>query len=369
MPTAPCRWGILGTAHIARKNWMAIRNSGNSTLVAVASRDRGRARRFIEECQADVPLTPPPEACGSYQELLDRNDIDAVYVPLPTGIRKEWVLQAARADKHVLCEKPCAVSSTDLRAMLDACRESRVQFMDGIMFMHSQRLPLLRQTLDDGQSIGKVRRITSQFSFLPGDDFLANNIRANNLLEPLGCLGDLAWYNVRVSLWTMNEQLPQRAVGHLLAAHQSGSSPSVPMEFSGELFFSGGESASFFCSFRTGNQQWATVSGTRGYLHVPDFVVPFYGNEVGFQTNAPVFRVRSCCDFNMESHPRRLAIHEYSNGRPNAQETNMIRTFAQIVTSGQLQPHWGEQALATQQVIDALLRSAQQNGAAVSVGE
>jgi predicted dehydrogenase len=368
MSTALCRWGILGTARIARKNWMAIRNAGNSALVAVASRDSERARQFIEECQADVPLTPRPAACGSYQELLDRNNIDAVYLPLPTGIRKEWVLQAARAGKHVLCEKPCALSSADLRAMLDACQENRVQFMDGVMFMHSQRLPLLRQTLDDGRSIGSVRRITSQFSFMPSDDFLTTNIRASNLLEPLGCLGDLGWYNIRFSLWVMNEQLPQRVAGRLLARHNLGAGPPVPMEFSGEVFFPGGESASFFCSYRTVNQQWATVSGTHGSLHVPDFVVPFYGNEVSFEANAPVLRVRSCCDFNMESHPRRLAVHEYSNGRPNAQETNMIRTFAQIVMSGQRQPRWGEQSLATQQVLDALLCSARQDGSGVAVG-
>jgi predicted dehydrogenase len=368
MSTAVCRWGILGTARIARKNWKAIRNAGNSALAAVASRDAERARRFIEECQADVPMTPRPVACGSYQELLDRDDVDAVYLPLPTAVRKEWVLRAARAGKHVLCEKPCATSGADLRAMLDACRENRVQFMDGVMFMHSRRLPLLRQTLDDGRSVGSVRRITSQFSFLAADEFLTTDIRASSLLEPLGCLGDLGWYTIRFSLWVMNEQLPHRVAGRLLAGHSPGAGPPVPMEFSGELLFPGGASASFFCSFRAGNQQWATVSGTHGYVHVPDFVVPFYGNEVSLEANAPVLRVRSCCDFNMESYPRRLAVQEYSNGMPNAQETNMIRTFAQIVTSGQLQPRWGEQALATQQVLDALLSSARQDGSGVEVG-
>src|SRR6516225_5821303 len=114
MSTAVCRWGILGTANIARKNWKAIRNAENSSLVAVASRDQERASQFIEECQATVPLTPKPAACGGYHQLLDRDDIDAVYVPLPTGIRKEWILKAAQAGKHVLCEKPCAVSSADL---------------------------------------------------------------------------------------------------------------------------------------------------------------------------------------------------------------------------------------------------------------
>ncbi|SRR5579883_784713 len=368
MSTPLCRWGIVGTARIARKNWKAIRNAGNSTLIAVASRDSQRAGRFIADCQADVPFAPEPAACGSYQELLDRDDIDAVYIPLPTGVRKEWVLQAAKAGKHVLCEKPCAISSADLRAMLDACRENRVQFMDGVMFMHSQRLPLLRQTLDDGRSIGSIRRITSQFSFLPSDDFLATNIRGSNVLEPLGCLGDLGWYNIRFSLWVMNEQLPKRVSGRVLAGHTSGAGPQLPMEFSGEMFFAGGESASFFCSYRTGNQEWANVSGTHGFLHVPDFVVPYYGNEVSFETNAPVLQVRSCCDFGMESYPRRFAVHEYSNGLVNAQETNMIRTFAQIVTSGQLQPRWGEQALATQQVLDALLYSARQDSSWVAVG-
>lgn len=368
MSTPLCRWGILGTARIARKNWKAIRNAGNSALIAVASRDAQRARQFLSECQADVPLAFKPAACGSYQELLDREDIDAVYLPLPTGIRKEWVIQTAKAGKHVLCEKPCAISSDDLRVMLAACRENRVQFMDGVMFMHSQRLPLLRQTLDDGRSIGSVRRIASQFSFLSSDDFLTANIRTSNVLEPLGCLGDLGWYNIRFSLWVMNEQLPQRVAGRVLAWHNPGSGPPVPMEFSGEMSFPGGESASFFCSFRTGNQQWANVSGTNGYLHVQDFVVPFYGNEVSFETNAPVLRVRSCCDFNMESYPRRLAVHEYSNGTPNAQETNMIRTFSQIATSGQLQPRWEEQALATQRVLDALLCSARQESSIVAVG-
>jgi predicted dehydrogenase len=207
MSTPLCRWAILGTARIARKNWKAIRNAGNSMLVAVASRDLQRARQFIEECQADVPLSPKPAACGCYQELLDRDDIDAVYLPLPTGIRQPWVLQAARSGKHVLCEKPCALSSADLRAMLDACRENRVQFMDGVMFMHSQRLPLLRQTLDDGRSIGSLRRITSHFSFRPADDFLTTNIRSDSVLEPLGCLGDLGWYNVRFSLWVTSNFL------------------------------------------------------------------------------------------------------------------------------------------------------------------
>ncbi len=234
------------------------------------------------------------------------------------------------------------------------------------MFMHGRRLELMRQTLDDGRTIGKVLRITSQFSFKASEDFVKTNIRASHATEPLGCLGDLGWYDIRFSLWAMNEQLPDKVTGHLLAHHDAGGGPPVPMSFSGELFYPGGASASFYCSFHAENQQWAIVSGTHGYLHVPDFVIPFFGSETAFEVNAPAFRVRGC-DFNMESHPRRLAAHEYSNSAPESQEANMIRTFARIVTSGQLEPRWGEQALATQRVVDACLHSARQDGQVVSM--
>ena len=176
--------------------------------------------------------------------------------------------------------------------MLDACRRHRVQFMDGVMFMHSRRLPLLRQVLDDGQSIGTVRRIASQFSFLAPEEFYQQNIRASSDLEPLGCLGDLGWYNVRFSLWVMNQQLPERVTGRILAQHVRGGRGPVPIEFSGELLYPGGVSASFYCSFRAENQQWAIVSGTQGYLTVPDFVLPFFGSEAGFEVNCP--RVSRC---------------------------------------------------------------------------
>jgi predicted dehydrogenase len=119
MAQALCRWGILGTANNAPKKWKAIRNAGNSALVAVASRDAARARQFIDEGQAEAPLAPAPSACGGYDELLKRPDIDAVYIPLPTGVRKEWVQRATKAGKHVLCEKPCAVTPDVLRTMLD----------------------------------------------------------------------------------------------------------------------------------------------------------------------------------------------------------------------------------------------------------
>lgn len=363
-----CRWGILSAANIARKNWKAIRRSGNSSITAVASRERAKAQAFIDECHAHTPFERKPEACGSYEELLARKDVDAVYIPLPTGIRKEWVLRAAAAGKHILCEKPCGIDSAEVRTMLEACAKHKVQFMDGVMFMHSARLPLLRQVLDDGHSIGDIRRITSQFSFRGSDEFMAGNIRVSHELEPLGALGDLGWYNIRFSLWAMKMQMPERVSGRIL--HQFGRGDSrqpVPVEFSGELLYPDGVSAAFYCSFRTEIHQWANVAGTRGYLHVPDFVVPYFGSEVEFEVRNALLN-RDVCDYNMERHDRRFAVHEYSNGMANSQETNMIRTFANLVLSGKLDPTWGEITLKTQQVLDACLKSARDEGRLVSTG-
>lgn len=352
------RWGILSTAQIARKNWKAIRNTGNSTVVAVASRDAARSRRFIDECQAEASMPTPPQALGSYEELLASKDVDAVYIPLPTGLRKEWVLRAAAAGKHIVCEKPCATSVADLREMLEACRQHRVQFMDGVMFMHSRRLDAIRAVLNDGTSIGEIKRITSAFSFCADAAFFADNIRASSTLEPFGCLGDLGWYNIRYALWAMNEQLPRRVTGRILRDVRGASSPApVPTEFSGELFFDGGVSSGFYCSFLTHDEQGAVISGTKGTLRVADFVVPFFGDEARFEVKQTSLIVTGC-DFNMEARGREIIVPEYSNSHATAQETNLFRRFAEQVHSGRLNAAWPDMALGTQRVMNACFESA-----------
>jgi predicted dehydrogenase len=352
------RWGILSTAQIARKNWKAIYHSGNGTVVAAASREVERARKFIAECQAEAAMDVMPRAMGSYEELLAAKEVDAVYIPLPTGLRKEWVLRAAAAGKHVVCEKPCADSIADLREMVAACRRHHVQFMDGVMFMHSARLPRMRSVLDDGLSVGEIKRITSSFSFCAPPEFFAENIRADSKLERFGCLGDLGWYCIRFALWVKNWRMPIQVTGRILQefpARDGGAA--VPTEFSGELLFEDGVSSGFYCSFITANEQCATISGSKGYLRLADFVVPFHGPEAFFEVNNAVHDVRGC-DFNMEAHWQRFVVPEYSNSHPTAQETNVFRNFANQVGTGTLNESWAEMALQTQQVMEACLESA-----------
>ncbi len=360
-----CRWGILGTAGIARKNWMAIRLSGNARVTAVASRNLDSAQRFIDECSSQVPPPSPPTAVGSYQALLERDDVDAVYIPLPTALRHEWVIKAAQAGKHVIGEKPAALNAGQVAEMLAVCRENHVQYMDGVMFMHSDRLGLLRSVLDEADRIGVVRRLSSQFSFAGDEEFQASNIRTDSRLEPYGCLGDLGWYCVRMFLWLRQGALPTEVRARTLSTLQGKNSPSVvPGEFSAELSFADGVTASFYNSFVTENQQWLHVSGTEGYLRMDDFVLPYHGSELGFYVGNDKFAVENC-QFHMEPHLTRFAVREYDANQGSAQEVKLFRAFSDIVLSGARVESWPTWTLNTQIVLDACFESAKQDGAAV----
>ncbi|MDB6003214.1 MAG: gfo 1 [Prosthecobacter sp.] len=367
MNTNHCRWGILGAAFIARKNWQAIRDAGNATLIAVASRDLSRAEAFIAECQSSAPHSVLPEAMDSYDALLARTDIDAVYIPLPTGLRKEWIIRAAQAGKHVLVEKPVGIHAADVAEIIAACEKHNVQFVDGVMFMHGQRLQRLRDVVT--HDVGQVRHIATQFSFKGDDEFQRSNIRAHGKLEPLGCLGDLGWYCLRFTLWAMNYATPTHVTGRIHSeTQQTADSPPVPLEFSGTLNFADNASASFYCSFTTANAQWAIISGDKALLQVSDFVLPFSGTQTRFSLTRSDF-VIDRCQANMHEGRQFEALNEPSSNAPGSQEARMFHTFSNLVLSGKIDSHWPKITLLTQRVLDACLASTQEGSRVVSMTE
>lgn len=341
------RWGFLSTAGIGRKNWVAVRNAENCELAAVASREIEFSRKFVAECQAKAAFETAPKAMGSYEELIDSPDIDAIYVPVPTGLRKEWVIRAAKAGKHILCEKPCAVNAANLEEMLAACRENHVQFMDGVMFMHHPRFARLRTVLDDGTSVGEVRHIHSMFTFQANEVFFQANIRSQGGLEPAGCLGDLGWYCIRLALWAMNWKMPVEVSGRAGFRCDGSGSAQVPTEFAGEMLFADGATASFFSSFLAPLQKWAYISGTKGWLRIGDFVLPPNPHECTYELTGREVVVK-CCN----------CPGPHDESRNMSQEANMFRNFAAQVLSGGLNEDWPQWALKTQRVMDACLESA-----------
>ena len=357
MSDTVCRWGLMSTAAIARKNWKGIRLSGNGRVSAVASRSVEKAQAFIDECSAEVPQSGEVAAVGCYEDLLARDDVDAVYIPLPTGLRKDWVIAAAKAGKHVLCEKPAAVNAQEVQEMIDACDNAGVQFMDGVMFDHSRRLLEVCGTLRAGNELGKLRRISTHFSFSSDDSFQQSNIRTDSVLEPHGCLGDLGWYCIRLTLWAAGLQMPTQLSARTLTwLSGQDSEGEVPGEFSAELRFPDGLSAALYCSFLTVNQQTVLLSGDRGYLSIDDFVLPFYDAEASWVVHQHVLEIDNC-RWNFRRHADRKAIAEYPSGEPNAAEVNMVRRFGQCALSGQLDPLYPELTLKTQRILDACRRS------------
>lgn len=186
-------WGILGCANIARKNISAILslNASRVALVAIASRSIDKARAFARELGLDEDKV---RIYGSYDDLLKDPEVNAVYVPLPTTQHLEWVTKAAEAGKHVLCEKPTAVSLSHLKDMVHACRSRDLLFMDGVMFMHNERLQKLTEYLRQPMLMRcNVKRVEVAFSFntLQSESFLESDVRTQSSGDPLGAVGDL----------------------------------------------------------------------------------------------------------------------------------------------------------------------------------
>jgi len=356
-----CCWGILGAADIVRKNWQAIHRSGNGHLKAIASRSGDRAATLIKNCQQCVPVEHPVSSVEGYDKLLADPEIDAVYIPLPTRIRDRWAKAAIAAGKHLLLEKPCATSASNLADVIADARARNLQFMDGVMFTHSKRFRGLMDAIHRQRVIGDVRRITSQFSFFANQDWAQSNIRGNSNLEPFGALGDLGWYSIRIILAANGERLPNRVSGRVLQSfrHEQADDP-VPLEFEGSLLFDNQVSASLYCSFVTQNQQWTHLSGTEGFISLDDFTLPYCGRKPRFEVVKSQF-VKESCDFNMHRNEQVVEFDESANSGFDSQEANLFREFNSCVLSGNIDSVWPTASLNTQMVMDALMTSAGQD--------
>src|SRR5579863_5375700 len=140
----PCHWGILGPGFIATRAVIpALRQVRDARVLAVASRDRERARETAVQFQIE-------RVYDSYQALLDDPEVQAVYIALPNHLHCEWTLRAAQAGKHVLCEKPLALSIVECDRMIAACQQANVLLMESVMYRFHPRMIALKQMLSSG---------------------------------------------------------------------------------------------------------------------------------------------------------------------------------------------------------------------------
>lgn len=347
------KWGILGCASIAEKFCVSVSEAENATCVAVASRDKSKAEAWIEaNC-------PGARAYGSYDELLADEEIQAVYIPLPTGLRAEWVLKAASKKKHVLGEKPIATCAAEAQRILDACREAGVQYMDNTMFMHNERTAAMRAVLDDTESFGVPKSVVSNFTLPAAADGAWDNVRMKASTEPFGALGDLGWYCLRVSLWAFNYADAEAVSCHYLQATDEG----VPLHCTGTIKFSEGRAATFDCSFVHAWRESAEVFSSKKCLFVEDFVIPGMIESGRFMVSQRGYGKKALC------LPLESVKYTDVGGRGCLQHTKLVENMSKIVLSGELQAFWPRISLQTQLLMGACEASAKAEGRWVKIEE
>jgi len=329
--TSPLRFGILGTARIATKLAAAIRDCDSARLHSIASRDLGRAESWASRHEAE-------HARGSYDELLEDEELDAVYVPLPPSMHAEWAVRAARAGKHVLCEKPLAANATDAERIVTACRDSGVHLMDATMWLHAPRTGDMERHLHSGE-MGPLRRVTAAVG-IDVEGYMKNNPAAPHdpelrLTSELGggSLLDLGWYGVGAAQWAYGE-MPTRVFATSRRRH------GVDVNTSAILWYTQDRMASFDCGFDAARRKWFEIVGTRGSIVCDDYVGPWDVAKQRFW-----------------SHDAEMKPTEHASP-PRRQELCMVERFCTEILSGERNPAWEERALQTQRILDALALSA-----------
>lgn len=189
------KWGVLGTAGIAQSQTIpGMLEAENCELYAVAGRSLEKAEAFKAEFGFE-------KAYGSYQEMLDDPQVEAVYIPLPNELHMEWTIKTLEAKKHVLCEKPLAPNANDVQKMFDAAKANGVLLMEAFAYLHSPYVSALKQELEQG-TIGDVVYLES--AFVTGT-YDVSNIRMRR--ETFGgAMYDLGCYNVSLALWLMGKE-------------------------------------------------------------------------------------------------------------------------------------------------------------------
>jgi len=320
------RWGVLGVAKIAVEKVIPAMNRGDaSEVIAIASRDMGKARRAAEELGL-------PRAYGCYEDLLADPEIEAVYNPLPNHLHVPWTVKAAEAGKHVLTEKPLALSAQEAKILIEARSRCGVKIEEAFMIRTHPQWLRVRELINAGR-IGELRAIQGFFSYRNRD---VENIR-NKPEMGGGGLMDIGCYPITTSRFVLGEE-PLRVIGLM----EYDPEMRIDRLTSGIMEFPSAQS-SFVCSTQLVPYQRMNFFGTKGRIEIE---IPF---------NAPPDR------------PCRISIDEGDLfGRNRVEEefpvcdqfTVQGDLFSRAVREDGQPPVSLEDSVKNMAVIDAIARSA-----------
>jgi predicted dehydrogenase len=317
------RWGILSTAKIGREKVIpAMQASTFCDVVAIASRNKQQAQAVADGLHI-------PGVYGSYEELLNDPEIDAVYIPLPNHMHVEWAIKSLNAGKHVLCEKPIGLSSVEAIQLLKAAKQKpQLKIMEAFMYRFHTQWQRAKKLVNDG-AIGELKTIQSFFSFYNIDP---DNIR-NQKDTGGGAMMDIGCYCVSLSRFIFDKE-PEKVFGNVEY------DPVLQTDriASGILDFSKGIST-FTCSTQLVAYQRVNILGTEGRIEIE---IPF---------NAPTDK------------PTKIWLHSKSGSEEIVFETINQYTiqcdlFSKAILNNEPAPTPLEDALNNMKVIETVFESA-----------
>jgi predicted dehydrogenase len=324
------RWGVLGAAKIAVEKVIPAMQRGEwAEVTAIASRDLEKAKHLADALGIQ-------KAYGSYEELLEDDDVEAIYNPLPNHLHVPWTIKAARAGKHVLCEKPISLNLEEVRKLLEVRDYTGVKIQEAFMVRtHPQWLDTL-ELIREGR-IGELRAIAGFFSYFNND---TANIR-NKTETGGGALMDIGCYPITISRLIFGEE-PRRVAAVIDRDPAMG----IDRLTSAILDFPSGH-ATFTCSTQMVPYQRMQFLGTRGRIEV---LVPF---------NAPHDRpLRILIDDGADLFGDNLKAREFPICD---QYTIQGDLFSRTIREDRDQPIPLEDAVKNMTVIEAIFRAAQSN--------
>jgi predicted dehydrogenase len=247
----PVRWGLLSTARINEAILTGAAETDTTEVVAVASRDQSRADAYAQEHGLE-------RAYGSYEALLEDEDIEVVYNSLPNSMHVEWSIRALEADKHVLCEKPMDKRPEAVERAFDAADKAGRLLMEAFMYRHHPQTQKLAEIVHSGR-IGELRQLRSVFSWLLEDP---TDVRLVPELDG-GALMDLGCYCISMQRLLAGEP-------ELVYGQQRSGPTGVDLGFTGLLRFAGDVLGEFHCGFDLPEANGIQAIGSTGVAVVPD---------------------------------------------------------------------------------------------------
>jgi predicted dehydrogenase len=261
MSTEPVRWGIVGTANIARGQFLPGLRAAGGAAAAVAGRDLGRAQAWAEQNGVD-------RAVQGYQALIDDPDIDALYIPLPNSLHAGWTATALRAGKPVLCEKPLCGTLAEAEQVLAVAAGNGPPLWEAFVFPFHAQFTATAKLLADG-AIGELLEIQSGFHFMVRNPA---NIRLIRDLDG-GALNDVGCYPVRIALELFG-------AGHTDAwAAAVWGGQDVDVDTQGSLGFPGGRRLLLTCGMRRAYDTFTRLLGTAGQIQLTNPFHPGQGDS------------------------------------------------------------------------------------------